>query len=213
MRTINVPFERKPLGQNNSQKLQLGVSCEARVSAKEDSTGLENETSFLFKHHHSVKKPQTASVTKRNLRERTRIRGVNEGFSKLRIHVPEMRNKSSKVETLKGAIEYIKKLKELLGEGIPEGKDVNMPSEVKDLTADSLNLPEILTSSPPTQTSSLSPSPINSQLHPMVFQLPETSSLHVPLPTTHVQHTTVLPPVSSLEFLFPVENNFKAVAK
>ena len=89
-----------------------------KVTAKADSTGLENDKNVVIKHHHSVKKPQTASVAKRNLRERTRVRGVNDGFGKLKMHVPDLKNKSSKVETLRGAIDYIKRLKELLGEDL-----------------------------------------------------------------------------------------------
>ena len=120
---------RKPLGQNNNQISKVKSS---KVTARADSTGLENGSSVIIKHHHSVKKPQTASVTKRNLRERTRVRGVNDGYCKLRMHVPDMKNKSSKVETLRGAIEYIKKLKELLGEEIEDAKDSNIKLEVDD---------------------------------------------------------------------------------
>merc|ERR1719205_42306 len=73
---------------------------------------------MIIKHHHSVKKPQTASVTKRNLRERRRVKGVNDGFGKLKQYVPNMRDKSSKVETIRGAIEYIKTLQEILGQEV-----------------------------------------------------------------------------------------------
>ena len=196
--TANFSPARKPLGQNNSQQIRLVVKSGAKVTARADSTGLENGNSLIIKHHHSVKKPQTASVTKRNLRERTRVRGVNDGFSKLRMHVPEMKNKSSKVETLRGAIDYIKKLKELLGEEIPEGKDMNVKLEDEDMSDDSLILPEITSPSLPAQHLSLSPNQINSRLHPMVFQLPESSSIYLSSPVTHLsQPTTVLPPVSS----------------
>ena len=111
----------RPLGQNNSQQPQPGGgkikrSLGSKVTASADSTGLENDGCPLVKHHHSVKKQQTASVVKRNLRERTRVRGVNDGFGNLKLHVPDLKNKCSKVETLRGAIDYIKKLKELLGE-------------------------------------------------------------------------------------------------
>ena len=111
----------RPLGQNNCQSpgpdgQKITTKVGFKVKAKADSTGIENN--MVIKHHHSVKKPQTASVAKRNLRERTRVRGVNDGFGKLKLHVPDMRSKSSKVETLRGAIDYIKRLKELLGEEI-----------------------------------------------------------------------------------------------
>ena len=95
------------------------------------SDGVENDGNLILKHHHSVKKVQTDSVVRRNLRERTRVRGVNDGFGKLKQYVPNMRNKSSKVETLRGAIEYIKQLKELLGE---EMNDNSKKAEYDDCT-------------------------------------------------------------------------------
>ena len=105
------PLSMRPLSQNNCQTpgpegQKITTKMGIKVKAKADSTGIENN--MIIKHHHSVKKPQTVSVAKRNLRERTRVRGVNDGFGKLKLHVPNMKNKSSKVETLRGAIEYIK---------------------------------------------------------------------------------------------------------
>ncbi|KFD56594.1 hypothetical protein M513_02698 [Trichuris suis] len=58
------------------------------------------------------------SLWKRNERERHRVRCVNEGYERLRNHLP-LRNKSkriSKVETLRLAIRYIKYLQDLLAE-------------------------------------------------------------------------------------------------
>ena len=126
--------QRKPLGPSNINTQAYNANKkDVKVRAKADSTGggLENDKMMIIKHHHSVKKPQTASVTKRNLRERTRVRGVNDGFGKLKQYVPNMRNKSSKVETLRGAIEYIKQLKELLGE---EMNDNSKKAEYDDCT-------------------------------------------------------------------------------
>ena len=123
MSVTHQPLSMRPLGQNNSQISAPRLSKKlSKVTASADSTGLENDGSAptLPKHHHSVKKLQTASVVKRNLRERTRVRGVNDGFGKLKQHVPDLKNKSSKVETLRGAIDYIKRLKELLGEDISD---------------------------------------------------------------------------------------------
>jgi len=106
------PLSMRPLGQNNSQQpgsLKAGPGKRAaKVTARADSTGAEN-TEGLVKHHHSVKKAQTASVVKRNLRERTRVQGVNQGFGKLKQYVPDLKSKSSKVETLRGAIDYIRR--------------------------------------------------------------------------------------------------------
>ena len=55
----------------------------------------------LVKHHHSVKKFQTPSVSRRNARERNRVKQVNSGFSVLKDHVPHLKNKTSKVCTKK----------------------------------------------------------------------------------------------------------------
>ena len=60
----------------------------------------------------------TTFIRKRNERERTRVRNVNEGFDRLRTHLPLLPNQKdkrlSKVETLRFAIEYIKQLQDLL---------------------------------------------------------------------------------------------------
>jgi len=45
-----------------------------QVTARADSTGLENNQAFIIKHHHSVKKMQTPSVARRNARERNRVK-------------------------------------------------------------------------------------------------------------------------------------------
>ena len=114
----------------------------------------------IIKHHHSVKKFQTPSVSRRNARERNRVKQVNSGFCILKDHVPHLKNKTSKVhiieywkillilnssimpcrytqifninarslyqtsflqvDTLRAAVDYIKNLRELLGE--PLGK-------------------------------------------------------------------------------------------
>ena len=127
--------QRRPLGPSNTNtQAFLANKKDVKVRAKADSTGggLENDKMVIIKHHHSVKKLQTASVTKRNLRERTRVRGVNDGFGKLKQYVPNMRNKSSKVETLRGAIEYIKQLKELLGEEMNDSN--SMKADYDDCT-------------------------------------------------------------------------------
>ena len=62
-------------------------------------------------------------VARRNARERNRVKGVNDGFGFLKKHVPSLKNKSSKVETLRGAIEYIKGLRNMLGEDIEDFKN------------------------------------------------------------------------------------------
>lgn len=59
---------------------------------------------------------ETGFIRKRNERERMRVRTVNEGYARLRDHLPlEVSEKRmSKVETLRAAIKYIKYLEEVL---------------------------------------------------------------------------------------------------
>ncbi|KAL2775730.1 achaete-scute-like protein 4 [Daubentonia madagascariensis] len=59
---------------------------------------------------------EPAFLRKRNERERQRVRCVNEGYARLRDHLPrELAGRHlSKVETLRAAIGYIKQLQELL---------------------------------------------------------------------------------------------------
>ena len=56
--------------------------------------------------------PRAVAVTKRNERERNRVRLVNEGFSCLRQKIPFANGKKrlSKVETLRYAVDYIRHL-------------------------------------------------------------------------------------------------------
>nr|ACO95329.1 achaete-scute complex-like 4 (predicted) [Dasypus novemcinctus] len=59
---------------------------------------------------------EPAFLRKRNERERQRVRCVNEGYARLRDHLPRelAGQRLSKVETLRAAIGYIKHLQELL---------------------------------------------------------------------------------------------------
>merc|ERR1739844_247415 len=91
-----------------------------------DSTADENKSSsksgggLLHKHHHSVKKMQTPSVSRRNARERNRVKQVNNGFHTLRPHIPHLKNKTSKVDTLRAAVDYIQALRNLIGEPLKD---------------------------------------------------------------------------------------------
>ncbi|PVD28035.1 hypothetical protein C0Q70_10616 [Pomacea canaliculata] len=57
-----------------------------------------------------------ASVSRRNARERNRVKLVNLGFETLREHVPngKKNRKMSKVETLRSAVEYIRQMQQML---------------------------------------------------------------------------------------------------
>uniref|UniRef100_A0A8C2H441 BHLH domain-containing protein n=1 Tax=Cyprinus carpio TaxID=7962 RepID=A0A8C2H441_CYPCA len=70
-------------------------------------------------HNYSL---EPAFIHKRNERERQRVRCVNEGYARLREHLPqEFEDKRlSKVETLRAAINYIKHLQNLLEVSLPQ---------------------------------------------------------------------------------------------
>ncbi|XP_035663502.1 achaete-scute homolog 5-like [Branchiostoma floridae] len=61
---------------------------------------------------------EPAFIRKRNERERQRVKCVNEGYARLREHLPSdiSDKRLSKVETLRAAIKYIKKLQKVLHE-------------------------------------------------------------------------------------------------
>ncbi|KAL8566947.1 hypothetical protein ACOMHN_059747 [Nucella lapillus] len=60
-------------------------------------------------------------IRKRNERERERVRCVNEGYERLKEHLPNNSKdkRISKVETLRGAIDYIRHLQKILDEAPP----------------------------------------------------------------------------------------------
>ncbi|RWS30561.1 Achaete-scute-like protein 1 [Leptotrombidium deliense] len=61
---------------------------------------------------------QPLTVSRRNERERNRVKMVNLGFATLRQHIPNgaKNKKMSKVETLRSAVDYISQLKTLLSQ-------------------------------------------------------------------------------------------------
>lgn len=70
---------------------------------------------------------EPAFIQKRNERERQRVKCVNQGYAKLRDHLPGQSadKRLSKVETLRAAIRYIKYLQGLvqLEDGGPSGRE------------------------------------------------------------------------------------------
>lgn len=78
--------------------------------------------------------PPPIAVARRNARERNRVKQVNNGFAILRQHIPPSiasdtengrSKKLSKVETLRLAVEYIRRLEDLLALTSPEGQEEN----------------------------------------------------------------------------------------
>ncbi|XP_064488558.1 achaete-scute homolog 1-like [Ornithodoros turicata] len=73
----------------------------------------------------------STSVARRNERERKRVHLVNMGFASLRSHLPESEaKKMSKVETLRSAVEYIGRLKEMLGHLDDVPRENSAPQEM-----------------------------------------------------------------------------------
>lgn len=108
---------------------------------------------------------QTASVARRNARERNRVKQVNNGFSHLRQHIPQTvitaltkggrgsAKKLSKVDTLKLAVEYIRSLKDMLDDS--ENSDSASTSTSSYCADNSQHLLQSL----PRSEASLSPTP------------------------------------------------------
>ncbi|XP_057389514.1 achaete-scute homolog 5 [Balaenoptera acutorostrata] len=81
---------------------------------------------------------EPAFIQKRNERERQRVRCVNEGYARLRGHLPGAlaEKRLSKVETLRAAIRYIKHLQELLSTA-PDGPGPREPRGAPSVAPDS----------------------------------------------------------------------------
>merc|ERR1712156_1384154 len=160
-----------------------------------DSTADENKSSnsksgggggLLHKHHHSVKKMQTPSVSRRNARERNRVKQVNNGFSTLRTHIPHLKNKTSKVDTLRAAVDYIRALRNLMGEPLMDEQlhqgpvliteveeqkmNKNSTSEMEDSFTSDLNDSRTIHS--PGRPISVASDASMTELPSMVYQLP-----------------------------------------
>ena len=70
-------------------------------------------------HGYAIPPPQDVKVSRRNARERNRVKTVNNGFEMLKRHIPSAApvKKMSKVNILNQAVEYIESLQCLLTEG------------------------------------------------------------------------------------------------
>ncbi|XP_033739774.1 achaete-scute homolog 2-like [Pecten maximus] len=74
-----------------------------------------------------VKRTKVSSMSRRNARERRRVKMINLGYETLRDHVPAgIENKKlSKVDTLRSAVDYIKELQHLLEMTNTDGSSKN----------------------------------------------------------------------------------------
>lgn len=131
----------RPLHQNNSVVIPSGTPnhhAPKHIKPKiagyhhhqsvASSSSSSSSSSTKSSHPYATHQPQTVSVQRRNARERNRVKQVNNGFSTLRQHIPSdvvaalsnggrgASKKLSKVDTLKVAVEYIRRLEDLLDE-------------------------------------------------------------------------------------------------
>ncbi|KAF5926496.1 achaete-scute homolog 4 [Diceros bicornis minor] len=114
------PLRTVPLGVPGTLP-RLPLRDPVRVSLRLDAAGWERAHGGCAPRQPYLPLPldgafEPAFLRKRNERERQRVRCVNEGYARLRDHLPrELGDKRlSKVETLRAAIGYIKHLQELL---------------------------------------------------------------------------------------------------
>ena len=159
-----------------------------------------------------------ASVSRRNARERNRVKQVNLGFETLRDHVPEGKKgkKMSKVETLRSAARYIRELYTILHGELPELKSPTViedadPASPADQNEDNDN--DVIITSPEPETSPKQVSLIQRQLQlspkkssPTVLKVlnaPNQPRKIVPLSPkqTPVNNSPTLPPLTASQLL------------
>lgn len=99
---------------NNGKKQSNSKTKNNTASGGNMTTGRGRKRTAQSRLPAKLKEP--AAVARRNARERRRVKMVNDGFLRLRRHVPtDPKNKKlSKVKTLRLAIEYIHHLQQLL---------------------------------------------------------------------------------------------------
>ena len=124
------PCQTSPL--SDKENLQNSTQHLSEVVKQENNNNNNRKRQGLFQNSSSSAtstprlNPQSIPITKtkqmgrRNARERNRVRYLNMTFEHLRQHLPQKTNskgkakKMSKVDTLRGAIDYIRGLQELL---------------------------------------------------------------------------------------------------
>ncbi|KAK6169966.1 hypothetical protein SNE40_018475 [Patella caerulea] len=143
--------------------------------------------------------PKAGAVSRRNERERNRVKLVNNGFEVLREHVPciKKNKKLSKVETLRRAVEYIKRLQQMIDDSDSICGDTNdvvfsdtdsMGSSYADSNSLSPSLPMLIPNS--------SESTYQSMMAPMTSPS-QDSLVHSPTPSLSSSSDTSYDSLSS----------------
>ncbi|GAB6030144.1 achaete-scute complex 2 [Chamberlinius hualienensis] len=130
--------------------------------------------------------PAPTSVARRNERERNRVKLVNMGFATLRDHVPNgsKNKKMSKVDTLRSAVEYIRKLQQLLD----DEEDDDESFEEEENSGEARNISGGSTSdvgSPYTDSAIDSPAISSTENLPPIYHIHQ---LHLPTQQLHNNH-------------------------
>ncbi|CAG0880394.1 unnamed protein product [Cyprideis torosa] len=144
--------------------------------------------------------PRPATVSRRNARERNRVKQVNMGFASLRQHLPPLGTKGnkkiSKVETLRAAVEYIRDLQDILSEH--EEGDIK-PSPLMDTAPYTTVTSNVATSTPSYMSLKSEPmagqgspfdscyTPASSTFTPLT-PMSETTDIHSPTPSPPSEH-------------------------
>ncbi|XP_056311156.1 achaete-scute homolog 3 [Danio aesculapii] len=103
--SLNYPYSPFKDAQIKTEKYQDHLNSQRYI-----------ERFSYLSYHGNFSALEPAFINKRNERERQRVRCVNQGYARLRQHLPQdfEDKRLSKVETLRAAIGYIKHLQNLL---------------------------------------------------------------------------------------------------
>lgn len=119
---------KRPIAPALSDQQRSGIMTAIDQNRCTSSSSMITKKKLNFANHISPYGAQPASVQRRNARERNRVKQVNNGFANLRQHIPSdvitaltnggrgASKKLSKVDTLKLAVEYIRRLQDMLDE-------------------------------------------------------------------------------------------------
>nr|XP_029711143.1 achaete-scute complex protein T3-like [Aedes albopictus] len=177
---------------------------------------------------YAVTPQQSASIQRRNARERNRVKQVNNGFAHLRQHIPSSvvtaltnggrgpHKKLSKVDTLKVAVKYIRSLQRMLDEDLENsGESTKSTVDVQVLSPvsyyGSMSEPSTASSPAPSQISEYS-NYSSSQTETITsFKRepydPYSTSQTLPTPTTALPSMTSF---STVTYSQPIHHVYKS---
>ena len=95
--------------------------CEGHLSKMFDMSSEHEDDDEQYERNRGGRKQIKLGTTRRNARERNRVKHLNQCFEILRQHIPQEKHqkKLSKVDTLKSAMIYIENLQQILQNSSP----------------------------------------------------------------------------------------------